>query len=129
MQRLMSDDELTALVGVRIFPLVRPQEDDSPERLADLPAVVYQRVSTSYYGTHALDSSDLGDAQVQYSVFAETRRDARKAAELVRRSLRTYRDLTKGIQRVSFLNVLEQYEHDTGIYHVVMTAQVMYPEQ
>lgn len=129
MQRLMSDEELTALVGVRIFPLVRPQEDDSPERLADLPAVVYQRVSTGYLSSHELDSGDLGNAQVQYSVFAETRREARKVAELVRRSLRAYRDLSKGIQRVSFSNVLEQYEQDTGIYHVVMTAQVMYPEQ
>lgn len=129
MQRLMADDDLTALVGVRIFPLVRPQEDDSPERLADLPAVVYQRISAGYRQSHELESGDLGDADVQYSVFASTRRDMRAVAGLVRRSLRTYRDYTKGIQRVFISVGPETYEQETGIYHMVLTASVMYPEE
>lgn len=129
MRRLLSDTELAALVGVRVFPSVRPQEDDSPERLADLPAVVYHRSSTDYQRSHDLESDDLGDATVQYSVYAHTRREARAVAGLVRRSLRTYRDYAAGIQSVRITNTFDTYEQDTGVYGVVLIATVTYPEE
>lgn len=128
MRHLRADPELSKLVGVRIFPLVRPEKDDSPEQLHKLPAIVYQRISTGYARSHDLESEDLGDASIQYSVFAETRREAREVAGHLRRLLRRFREYAQGIQSVRIDQILEQYEQDTGIYQVVLTVSVRYLE-
>lgn len=118
LQRLESDPEIVSRVGQRIFWDKRPQSGP----LAALPAIVFAQVTTGYVGSHDLDL--LGDVQLQYSIFAETREETRAIADLIRRRLHGWRELTAGIQRVRTTTSVDVYEQDTGIYSTVLTVQV-----
>ena len=85
----------------------------------------FAQVTTGMSGSHDLDL--LGDVQLQYSIFAETREKRGVIADLIRRRLHGWRDLAAGIQRVRATTSVDVYEEDTGIYSTVLTVQVWHP--
>jgi hypothetical protein len=85
---LTADPVVAALVAQRIYPLFRPQNDP-------LPAVVYQRLSTTPENS-LLGFSGLDLVRVQFSCYAKTVADAKSLATAVRSALNEATEL-KGI--------------------------------
>lgn len=123
LQRIESDPAITSMVGNRIFWDERPQAGP----LAELPAIVFQNITTSHIGSHDLSPDTLGDSAMQYSVFAKRRSDTKAVANAVRRRLHGWKDLPSGIQGVRASNSVDGYENDTRIFSTVLTFQVWHP--
>ena len=70
---LGTDVTLAALVGSRIYPLVRPQN-------CALPAITYQRISAPRVTSHTGDSGLL-NPRYQFSCWSDSYLEAREMAE------------------------------------------------
>lgn len=93
---------VTALVGTRVYPDVRPQDDA-------LPAIVYQRTQTTFVPTiHS--SVSLTRAQIAIGCYAETRAGAEAVADAAHTAL-----LAAGFLP---LNRAGDYDSDTDGYIV-----------
>lgn len=85
---LAADPTITGLVGSRVYPLFRPQDDP-------LPAMVYQRLSTT--PENALSGfSGLDLVRIQFSCYAKTIAEAKQLAQALRSAIDAATDL-KGI--------------------------------
>lgn len=123
-QRLAQDPDVIALVGVRIFPMVRPATGP----LAALPAIVYQRVSPGpRYSGHG-EPSNLGTPRVQIAALSGDVDEAWAVSEVARQALDGWSDrtATPRIDGVSCEEPIEQYEDDTKIHVVLFDAIVRY---
>jgi len=72
---LLSVEEVTDLVGTRVYPSFLPQE-------TTLPAIVYRKISIAREGSHA-GHSGLDHPRFQFSCIAESYRDAKLLAAAV----------------------------------------------
>jgi hypothetical protein len=76
---LNADPAFAAVVGDRLYPLQRPQNDI-------IPAVVYQRVATTPVNSLS-GFSRLDSVRIQFSCFAKTVSEAKDLAEILRSAI------------------------------------------
>jgi hypothetical protein len=86
---LLADGTVTGLVGTRIYPLQAPQD-------ADLPALVYQRISGPRDQTQS-GPSGLVEARMQLTYLGATYSEAKSVAEAVRGSIDGFSGTMGGI--------------------------------
>lgn len=72
-QYLSNYEDLTSLVGTRIYPLTVSAN-------TELPYVVYQKISSASHISHS-GSSNLATSRYQFSCVAETYKEAKNIAE------------------------------------------------
>ena len=109
---LSAYDGLTALISVRIYPLILPQ---SPT----LPALTYQRIDGPR--EHCMsEDAEVARPRIQIDTWAETDASAKAVATQVRTALQRWADATTSPVVLDSLldNDEDSYEPDTNIYRV-----------
>lgn len=102
---LLADADVAALVTARVWPMKLPQS-------ATLPAVVYQRISTTGNGVAMEAPVGPTRARVQISAWATTFGQARQLGEAVLHALNGWSGTAGGVkvQLVRLVNWLDDYE-------------------
>ncbi len=102
---LLADADVAAIAGSRVWPMKLPQS-------ATLPAVVYQRVSTTREDFGLRGPVGPTRSRVQLSCWAATFGEARQLWEAVHGALNGWSGYAGGqaLQLVRFLNWLDDYE-------------------
>jgi hypothetical protein len=115
---------LAALVGSRIYPLKLPQN-------VTLPAVAYQRISTSW--RYALGGSGprLTQVRFQISCWAEKYETAKAVASQVRGALGNFSGVMGGTSGVRVLATTlaaeaDVYEPETGLYNAPVDVLLLH---
>lgn len=115
---LLSVPEITASIGSRLYPGWIPEN-------APMPSVAYLEVS----GVRHHDI-DVAYPRYQFSCFSTRYLEAKEVADEIRNALQRYKGdmgntrVIQGVHEGSF----EQYERDTGIYHVAIDFKIIYRE-
>jgi hypothetical protein len=121
---LLADPAVAALVGARVVPMKLPQK---PE----LPAIVYQRISTPG-DPPALDGAKVAPRiRVQLSLWAGTFDEARQLAAAVDARLNGYSGANgdgTSLRLVWLANLSDDYEPETGLYRVIADYRVIHTE-
>lgn len=113
---LLADQELTALVRDRIFPLAIPQADSDLYPSGVIPAIVWQRVSTPR--TLSLTGESGSNPRFQFSVYADDLIEAREIAQVLNKSLDFFIGTLGGKAKAQVLKAdyRDSYEYETGLY-------------
>lgn len=111
---------LTALVGVKIYPLIAPQG-------AQAPFVVYQKVSRIPAYSHS-GYSTYQKVRLQISCFAETYLEAKNIAAQVVDAMETWPDANAKVMSVFLDDETDIYDERTMLYHVPVDFIVEYGE-
>ncbi len=115
---------LTALVGKRIYPLVKPLT-------TKLPCVVFQVISYTRTYSHG-GFSNLARARIQISVFAENvdGQPGYDSVEMistqVKAAMEVWKDSYPNVQAVFLVNEVDIYESSTDVFHAPLDYIVDY---
>lgn len=109
--KLTSAANLTELVSNRVYPVKLPQNPT-------LPAITYQRVSTSRYHTHDTGFSGLARPRFQFDCYASSYLGAKNLLEALRATLEGFSGYvgTTRIQGALSQNETDFYEDVSGLY-------------
>lgn len=115
-KHLLADQDLSALVLNRIFPLQLPQEDKTKYPHGVTPGIVYQRISTPR--TLSLDGESSSNPRIQFSVYSEDYVKAKEVARVLNNSLDCYAGkLGDGVTaQVLRAEYRDMQERETGLY-------------
>lgn len=115
---LVGDDALAALVSLRIYPDILPQNPP-------MPAITYQRISTLPYNTR--DGGNFQRSRFQLAAYASTALAAIQLAEALEAALVAF--ARSGSPRVD-VTLLEgrnqNYDPDTKLYKQTLDAFIWY---
>ena len=115
---------LTALVGVRIYPVTAPEDYQYSG-----PYLIYSRVSNQSEESHD-GPAGLARARYQFSAYAKARDGGnmrcRQIAEAIRMGLTAYRG--GSIQNISHENDLDVFDSETLLHHVPLDLTIVYAE-
>ena len=120
---LKSIGEITDLIGTgdgaRIYPLKLPQKPI-------YPAVTYQVISSPRH--HDIDVSY---PRIQYTTFAGTYSQAKELADLLRLHLQRLKGVLSGmhIKQIQYINAVEFYQDDVGVYYTHEDFKIIYEEE
>ena len=120
---IKSVPEITALLGegdaCRIYPLKLPQDPT-------YPAVTYQVVSGSRH-----HDMDIAYPRIQYTTFAGTYSQAKELANLLRLHISRLKGVLSGIaiKQIQYINAVEFYQDDVGIYYIPQDFKIIYEEE
>ena len=99
--KLLADAGVSALVGTRVYPGVRPQA-------TALPAIVFNMISAN--PSYSDDGEDgIAEARVQLDCWGATYTDAKKAARAVKAALSAFGGTVNGVR---FRYITLDLEHD-----------------
>ena len=112
------DSGVAALVGSRVYPLIRPQ--DSP-----LPAIVYQEIFTETY-VPADGDSGWRRGRFQWSAWAETYASIKAMRGALVACLNGYAG--GSIERIAIDAMNDDYEPDSGLYRQIVETEIFYRE-
>jgi hypothetical protein len=119
---LLAAPPVAALVGARVFGLLRPQT-------SELPATMIQRVATTrqvlFCGT-----TPLVDAQIQVDAYGMTGDDAWGLAKAVRQVLVDFKGMMDAtyVDHCSLVNELPLVDPEPGIIRITQLYNVWYVE-
>lgn len=115
---LLSIPEITALIGTRLYSGWIPEN-------APMPSVAYLEVS----GVRHHDI-DVAFPRYQFSCFSTRYLEAKEIADEIRKALQRYKGDISGTRVIQGVHegTFEQYERDTGIYHVAIDFKIIYRE-
>jgi len=119
---LSGEQNVTALVGSRIYPLKLPQA-------ATYPAITYQRVSGDRI--RSLDGpSGLADPRIQLDLWDKTYSGVKALADTVRGALDGFRGLmgTDNIGGVLLLSDSDFYEQGVEVFRVIQDYSIWHKE-
>lgn len=118
---LTSDVGLSALIGVRLYP------DLFPENVA-LPAICYQRISTAL--THSRDSGPkLCMTRFQFDVLGADAKGVRQTVIALEAALNGFKGISTPRVDATFLdNDGAQYENQTEHHKATVDALIQYLE-
>ncbi len=105
--RLTTHSGTTALIGTRCYPLLLPQRPT-------MPAVVYQRVSSS----GQIGTTDRRTPRFQLSCWASTYAGAAALAVQVRSALEEYANATIRMGRI--VNQIDDFDEGTELQRVIL---------
>ena len=108
---LSADTGVQAIVGSRIYAMLRPQADP-------LPALVYQRVSTVPVVSLQGDSS-LDQVRLQVSCYASTLLQAKQLAAATRRAING----ASGLKSITVMEIDDQ-DPETKHFRVVVDFNI-----
>lgn len=125
---VLADDDVEALVGTRMYPIIAPQN-------STLPYIIYRRLSTSRPTTHD-DSAGYAQAIVQLTVWADKYDEAKGLAEEVRQVLDCYNANDWDNHDVSGVLVLDEKDvaslpeaaGEVPLFGVQLDVEVMFSE-
>lgn len=105
----MVDPKIRGLVGDKIYALAIPQNKD-------VPAIVYQRISTAR--TLSLTGESASNPRIQFSAYAKDYATAKDIAMALKASLDFYiGELGGEIKAATYMaDYRDDYEPDTGRY-------------
>jgi len=111
---LSADSQLSALVGTRIYPYRRLQEED-------LPAVTYNQVTTN--PTDTKDGPSVLDTERHtINVWSKTYDNAQNIASRVRTILDRWGGIKEGVvvDSITFLDKSEMFEDWSEVHHIAI---------
>jgi len=117
---LKSVSEITGIIGegdsARIYPLALSQKPT-------YPAVTYQVISSPRH--HDLD---IAYPRIQYTAFARTYSQAKELAGILRLHLQRLKGILSGvaIKQIEYINAVEFYQDDVGIYYIPQDFKIIY---
>jgi len=117
---LKSIGEITDLIGegdsARIYPLKLPQKPT-------YPAVTYQVISSPRH-----HDMDVSYPRIQYTAFARTYSQAKELAGILRLHLQRLKGMLSGvaIKQIEYINEVEFYQDDVGIYYIPQDFKIIY---
>jgi len=117
---LKSVVEINSIIGsgssARIYPLKLPQNPD-------YPAVTYQVISSPRH--HDIDVSY---PRIQYTTFARTYGEAKELSEYLRLHLQRLKGVLSEvhIKQVEYINAVEFYQDDAGVYYIPQDFKIIY---
>ncbi len=113
---LLEDQNLSALIGDRVFPLVLPQENKTIYPDGVTPAVVWQRISSPR--ALSLSGETANNPRFQFSGYADDLMVARQIADALNQSLDFFAGTLGGRTKAQVLRAdyRDSYEHETGLY-------------
>ena len=116
---LHANSSIVALVGDRIYPVRRLQEED-------LPAITYQTISNSPLNTKD-GPSKLDTERITVHVFSNTHTQAQSLAALVRTTLDRYRGLNSGVDvdKIIFADENYLYEDWVEVHHIALDFLIL----
>ena len=112
--------EITGIIGegdgARIFPLALPQKPD-------YPAVTYQVISSPRH-----HDVDIAYPRIQYTAFARTYSQAKELADILRLHLSRLKGVLSGvaIKQIQYINAVEFYQDDAGVYYIPQDFKIIY---
>ena len=109
---LGTDATLAALVGSRIYPLVRPQN-------SALPAITYQRISAPRVTSHGGDSG-LTNPRYQFNCWSDSYLEARSMAERLEKLFGGQSGMFPGAQASFVDNDLDDSEPDEREFRAIV---------
>ena len=110
---LLTDPDITALIGTRIYPERFPQD-------SEMPTITYQRI----FGTEGIDHqgpSGLGRARLQFDCWASTYGGAAGLCDEVRKALRVYPD-------TRIINMMDLPEPDVALRRRMLEVSIWHQE-
>ena len=115
---LLTNDNLKALIGTRIYPGWIPEN-------ATMPSVAFLTVSGVRH-----HNIDVAYPRIQFSVFSSRYLEAKEIASEIRKSLRRHEGMTGSTRIIQgvFENENEMYEKDTLLYHIACDFKIIYWE-
>jgi len=121
--RLANASSVTSLTSTRIYNLQLPQE-------TAMPAIVFQRITTSRDLIAHGGALGLAEAIVQVSIYAETVTSVRALSEAVRVLLHVYKGTLNSVEIIlsRLVNEVDLFDSELEIYHVAMDFQVKFRE-
>lgn len=120
---LKSIGEITDIIGEgdasRIYPLKLPQKPN-------YPAVTYQVISSPRH-----HDMDVAYPRIQYTAFARTYSQAKELAGLLRLHLQRLKGVLSGvnIKQIEYINAVEFYQDDVGIYYIPQDFKIIHEEE
>jgi hypothetical protein len=120
---LKSIGEITDLIGTgdgaRIYPLALPQKPD-------YPAVTYQVISSPRH-----HDMDVAYPRIQYTTFTRTYGQAKELAGILRLHLQRFKGMLSGvhIKQIQYINAVEFYQDDAGVYYIPQDFKIIYEEE
>lgn len=116
--RLSGYAALTALVGLRIYPIVAPEA-------ASYPLVVFTKIANDKQQAHG-GVTGLINPTYQVSCWADTASSVRSVADQVVAALQDYSGTLSSteIQWSFYDNESEMYEPTTKKYHIAITFEI-----
>lgn len=123
-QRLLETQEITQIVGSKVFPIMLPEK-------VTLPALVFGRVSTegsrlSHSGTTGIVTSGF-----EIGCIAKDVEVAKRLARLVRSAFSGFSGSIEGfkIYRATVENEFDEYDPETGTYQVPVEVYLTHDEE
>ena len=119
---LMDDPNIKGLIGENLYGLAIPQNKD-------VPAVVYQRVSTPR--TLSLTGESASNPRIQFSCYAKNYGQTKQIAIQLHKSLDYFRGTLGGGVKAAILmaDSRDDYEPDTGRYRCDVDFFVMHTKK
>lgn len=120
--RLSTYAGLTALVSIRIYPVVAPQDVTNPY-------VTYQAISTKRESCMGSDTGDVA-ARVQISAWSASYEEARSVIDQVRLALQRWSGTEASVTiKASFIETdNDLYEPDTRLFQIPMDVMIHHAE-
>lgn len=123
LRSLLADDyDLADLVDDRIYYVQAVQD-------VEVPYIVFFKVSGAREHSHD-GASHLAHPRFQFSVFADTYLEAKEITQAIQSVLQAYTGESEGIQIQSclYINEVDMYESQTGLFHVASDYEIYHSE-
>jgi hypothetical protein len=122
-QKLVSNQEITQIVGTRVYPIMLP------EKVA-LPALVFGRVSTNGSALSHSGSTGVVTTTFEVGCIAKDVEIAKKLARLIRASFSGFAGSIDGyrIYRTTVENEFDEYDPETGTFQVPIEIYLTHDE-
>lgn len=115
---LLENEELTSLIGTRLYPGWIPENAKMP--------------SIAYFTVHGKRHHDIAVAypRIQFSIFSSRYLEAKKIANVIKNLLQRYKGEmgSSKIIQGAFQNEYDMYESDRGLYHIAIDFKIIYWE-
>lgn len=115
---LLKQEKITDLINTRIYPGWIPQN-------AEMPSVAFFIVS----GVRHHDI-DVAFPRIQMSIFSKRYVEAKEISNRIVDCLRRFKGQmgNTSVLQIVFENEYDQYEPDTGLYHIAIDFKIIYRE-
>lgn len=126
---LMAIDDLTDIIGTRLYPMIVPQS-------APLPYVVYRRTGTEREYTEHGSHAGLAIAAIDFEAYADGYEDVKELSEVLRQAFDGHSGTLGTYERISILltdesDLVEPLETATEspVYGVRLSIDITFHEE
>lgn len=115
---ILEQQEISDVIGNRLYPMWIPEN-------AKMPSVAFFNVSNPSH--HDID---VAFPRIQFSIFSDGYLEAKSISKLIKESLNRFKGElgSTNVIQIAYQNEYENYESDTGLYHIAIDFKIIYWE-